>query len=41
MRKKLIGMIYLLIAFSFITFGILTTQFGLIDPYITQMISLP
>lgn len=41
MRKKLIAMIYFLIALSFITFGILYSQILLIDPMLAQMISIP
>lgn len=41
MRKKLIGIIILLIGLSFLVSGIILSQYNLINPLYDQMASIP
>jgi len=41
MRKKLIGIMILLMALSFLTIGILLSEFTLINPFYQQMVQVP
>ncbi|MFO7797714.1 MAG: hypothetical protein ACQERB_14485 [Promethearchaeati archaeon] len=41
MRKKLIGIIILLIALSFLVYGIIFAQYTLINPLYNQMAAIP
>ncbi len=41
MRKKLIGIIILLLALCFLTVGVINAQYDLINPFYEQMAAIP